>query len=135
MLRGNQIYIGGGVEWFGISGGKANFERVRGQKHVQRSLLFMTPGRVRIKDGENHISIGRSESNMLILDAMSVSRKHAELQKFAEGWMIRDLGAKNGTFISLPNGDLCIGREWVAIPLKRTIAIRFGTARLLFEFG
>jgi hypothetical protein len=42
--------------------------------------------------------IGRSHDNELIVLASSVSREHAELQRTEAGWVVTDLGSRNGTF-------------------------------------
>lgn len=47
--------------------------------------------------------IGRSVGNAIRLEDQSVSRQHAEITKGTSGWMVRDLGSKNGTLV---NGTL-----------------------------
>lgn len=44
--------------------------------------------------------IGRSVGNAIRLEDQSVSRQHAEITKGTSGWMIRDLGSKNGTLVN-----------------------------------
>ena len=43
--------------------------------------------------------IGRNPDNELIILASSVSREHAELQYTEAGWVVTDLGSRNGTFV------------------------------------
>ena len=43
--------------------------------------------------------IGRNHDNELIVLASSVSREHAELQRLESGWVVTDLGSRNGTFV------------------------------------
>ena len=45
------------------------------------------------------IIIGRGEDSGITLNVAEVSRNHAELSKAEEGFMIRDLGSTNGTFV------------------------------------
>lgn len=45
------------------------------------------------------ISIGAAESCDLYIDDETVSRKHAEIVKTKDGYLIRDLGSTNGTFV------------------------------------
>ena len=60
------------------------------------------------------LTIGRSSSCDVRIDHASVSRKHAEVVRLAEGYLLRDLSSRNGTFINgqrveehlLQDGDL-----------------------------
>lgn len=45
------------------------------------------------------ITIGRGEENGIVFNIAEVSRMHAELTKAEEGYMIKDLGSTNGTFV------------------------------------
>ncbi|MBT3181676.1 MAG: PEGA domain-containing protein [Deltaproteobacteria bacterium] len=51
-----------------------------------------------LNDGKN--IIGRAPGNAVRLEDQSVSRQHAELEKTPSGWMIKDLGSKNGTSVN-----------------------------------
>jgi pSer/pThr/pTyr-binding forkhead associated (FHA) protein len=65
-------------------------------------------------------SAGRSPDSAVFLDDVTVSRKHAVLERRADGsWFLRDLGSLNGTYVNgeqvdetkLANGDeLQIGK-------------------------
>jgi len=46
------------------------------------------------------VLIGRGKESDLVLQEQGVSRQHARLQHSAEGWMLVDLGATNGTFVN-----------------------------------
>ena len=46
------------------------------------------------------IFIGRTPDNALVLDDGSVSRQHASLTHGKEGWLLKDLGSTNGTFVN-----------------------------------
>jgi len=56
---------------------------------------------------------GRHPDSDIFLDDITVSRRHAEFQKHAEGYVVRDVGSLNGTYLNrerideseLHNGD------------------------------
>jgi pSer/pThr/pTyr-binding forkhead associated (FHA) protein len=47
----------------------------------------------------DQILIGRAEENGIVLNIAEVSRQHAQLTKVEEGYMIKDLGSTNGTYV------------------------------------
>jgi hypothetical protein len=51
-------------------------------------------------DGPGPWTIGRSPVCRLTIDAITISRTHAELRRTATGWEIRDLGSRNGTWVN-----------------------------------
>ena len=59
-------------------------------------------------------TVGRTRHNDIQVDAPSVSRKHAEIALSENGYVVRDLGSENGTFVNgeriaehvLADGDL-----------------------------
>jgi hypothetical protein len=70
-------------------------------------------------------TIGRNLDGALVVLASSVSREHAELKQTASGWMVRDLGSRNGTFV---NGVRIEGETEIA---PRTV-LKLGDVALWF---
>jgi hypothetical protein len=69
--------------------------------------------------------VGRHHDGELVVLAGSVSREHAELKKGDNGWYLRDLGSRNGTFVDGARGQ---GR----VPLPARALIKVGDVALWF---
>jgi pSer/pThr/pTyr-binding forkhead associated (FHA) protein len=50
------------------------------------------------------VIVGRDSGCQLVIDDPLVSRRHAEIEYAEEGWLLRDLGSRNGTFV---DGQRC----------------------------
>ncbi|MGD2105070.1 MAG: FHA domain-containing protein [Anaerolineae bacterium] len=48
----------------------------------------------------DHTVIGRSSDCDVVLPKRQVSRHHAEIERDDEGYLLRDLGSKNGTYVN-----------------------------------
>jgi hypothetical protein len=73
------------------------------------------------------VDLGRSPDSAVFLDDVTVSRRHAELRRGAEGWSIRDVGSLNGTYVNrvrVEDQQLAGGEE-----------IQIGKFRFLFLLG
>jgi pSer/pThr/pTyr-binding forkhead associated (FHA) protein len=46
------------------------------------------------------VTAGREPDSDLFLDDVTVSRRHAELRRMAHGWLLRDVGSLNGTYVN-----------------------------------
>jgi len=69
----------------------------------QRALILVLTGTRlghRLVLGDQAIDIGRGSGAGLILDADSVSRKHARIERFGGGHKIVDQGSTNGTYVN-----------------------------------
>jgi pSer/pThr/pTyr-binding forkhead associated (FHA) protein len=59
------------------------------------------------------VTVGRGQESSIFLDDVTVSRKHAEVLRGERGFLIRDVGSLNGTYVNrvrvdsvdLRNGD------------------------------
>ena len=58
------------------------------------------------------LSIGRDKANDVVLNAPTVSRVHAQVERIGERYRVRDLGSANGTFV---NGQAIHGDTWVTV--------------------
>ena len=63
--------------------------------------------------GPKRTSIGRAPQSDVFLDDITVSRRHAEFYQRGEGYLVKDVGSLNGTYLNrerideaeLDNGD------------------------------
>jgi pSer/pThr/pTyr-binding forkhead associated (FHA) protein len=46
------------------------------------------------------VTVGRSDDADVVLDDVTVSRRHAEFIRDARGWQCRDVGSLNGTYVN-----------------------------------
>jgi pSer/pThr/pTyr-binding forkhead associated (FHA) protein len=68
--------------------------------HSESPLLFLPPcPPVRIP-ADRPLVIGRSRTCTLRLPNGDASRRHAEIYEAADGYVLRDLGSTNGTFVN-----------------------------------
>src|SRR6185436_4796260 len=64
------------------------------------TVLEVTSGSARAVVRPNHpVVIGRDASCDLVVDGNLVSRRHAEVDVATDGWVLRDLDSRNGTFV------------------------------------
>ena len=86
----------------GLSAGSALLVVKRGPNAGSRFLL-----------DQDEITAGRHPESDIFLDDVTVSRRHAEFRRTAEGFEVADIGSLNGTYVnrepievsSLSNGD------------------------------
>ncbi len=75
-------------------------------------------------DDKDQVTIGRDETNDVVLDTPNVSRYHAQIEKVGQRYRIRDLRSSNGTFV---NEEQVGGDAW----LKAEDTIRIGQHRFV----
>ncbi len=56
-----------------------------------------------LKPGEN--TLGRNDDVDMLLDDVTVSRKHAVIKKVSGQWLLTDLGSLNGTYVNRSRVD------------------------------
>lgn len=73
------------------------------------------------------VTIGRHPESDIFLDDITVSRRHAEIRKEGEVYVIEDKGSLNGTYLNRERIDLA--------PLKDGDEIQIGKFRMMFFRG
>ena len=48
----------------------------------------------------SHINLGRADDANIVLDDVTVSRKHAVITKDSSSWVIKDAGSLNGVYVN-----------------------------------
>lgn len=91
-------------------------------------LLLATPEGQQIVDLRAHNSLGRQPSNTIQLLDKIVSKEHCIIEQRPEGFVLRDLGSLNGTYI---NGERVNGEQ----ALRHGDDIALGTTRARFDDG
>jgi pSer/pThr/pTyr-binding forkhead associated (FHA) protein len=64
------------------------------------------------------VRLGRETGAEVRLDNENVSRRHAELSHTGAGWVLRDLGSAQGTWVD--------GARTTSVPVSGTVAVSFG---------
>jgi hypothetical protein len=80
------------------------------------------------RGGGDQFSIGRDASCDLAIADMTVSRRHATLERTEDGWLISDLSSTNGTRV---NGWRVRGK----VPIKAGDLVSFGNLETVFSRG
>ncbi len=71
---------------------------------------------------EGTLTIGRKETNNIVIDNMAVSGLHAKIDSIENGFLLTDLKSKNGTFVN----DKAITTHW----LKKDDIITIGKHKI-----
>ena len=72
--------------------------------NVRARLVVVGPAYSGLKVGAEFplagpVALGRDDVNGIVLADPSVSGRHASIEPAARGWLVRDLGSMNGTFV------------------------------------
>jgi transcriptional regulator with GAF, ATPase, and Fis domain len=89
----------------------------------------------------DEVTVGRDGSNQLAISDPSLSRRHCVLVRDAEGYKIRDLGSRNGTFVNglavqesrLRHGDQISAGDSVFVLLLRDETALAASDRVQFD--
>ena len=69
-------------------------------------------------------TIGRSADSDIVLDDITVSRHHSEVSRLDGGYIVRDKGSLNGTYVNQSRIDVC--------ELRQGDELQVGKFRLVF---
>jgi len=73
------------------------------------------------------ITIGRDESCTIFIDAHNISRRHAEIHRAGDTFILKDLGSTNGTWVK--------GNKIDQFILKNGDTFRVGSTQIVFKSG
>ena len=89
-------------------------------------ILLSTPEGQQVVELRDHNSLGRHPSNSIQLLDKIVSKEHCVIERRASGFLLRDLGSLNGTYI---NGERVNGEQ----SLRHGDDIALGSTRARFD--
>ncbi len=73
------------------------------------------------------VLVGRADDCDVVLDDVTVSRRHAEVYRDDSGWQLRDLGSLNGTYVNKDRID--------QVTLRGGDEVQVGKYRFVFLVG
>ena len=100
---------------------------VDGASLIELDQVEGTAGRRMHDIKEGVVTVGRTPQSDIFLDDVTVSRKHAEIERGERGYRIRDVGSLNGTYVNRVRVD--------AVDLRNGDEIQVGKYRFKFVFA
>jgi hypothetical protein len=79
---------------------------------------------MRIVLDKERLALGRHPDSDVVFDDITVSRRHAEVERVADGYIVRDVGSLNGTYLNQERV------EWS--PLVSGDELQVGKFRMVF---
>ena len=76
---------------------------------------------------KEHTSVGRHPDSDIFLDDITVSRRHVALDRTDAGYVVRDVGSLNGTYVNRERTDQAV--------LRHGDELQVGRYRLTFVIG
>jgi pSer/pThr/pTyr-binding forkhead associated (FHA) protein len=100
---------------------------IDGAALIELDQVEGTAGRRMHDIREGVVTVGRSPESDIFLDDVTVSRKHAEIERGERSYTIRDAGSLNGTYVNRVRVD--------AVDLRNGDEIQVGKYRFKFVFA
>jgi pSer/pThr/pTyr-binding forkhead associated (FHA) protein len=100
---------------------------VGGAGLIELDQVEGTAGRRMHDIKEGVVTVGRGPESDIFLDDVTVSRKHAEIERSDSGYRIHDVGSLNGTYVNRVRVD--------AVDLRNGDEIQVGKYRFKFVFA
>ena len=94
---------------------------------LPRVVVLTTDRTWEVQMQGDNLTVGSGSDNGIVIDAESVSRHHAVIERRAASIVVRDLRSRNGTWV----GDQRVTEK----PVDEGDSIRVGAARLIFKRG
>ncbi len=93
----------------------------------ERAALLVTDGtEERRFEFHGQATVGRDRACDIVLQDRTISRRHARIELTLSGWVLKDMGSGNGTFV---RGERIDG----AAPIEDGDELRFGDLPAVFE--
>lgn len=104
-------------------------EQQAAARPLTATLTVIDPADSSLEPGEHiplsiYSTLGRASGNAVIIDDSYTSSSHAEIAREGSGWLVRDLGSTNGTYVNgrqvhgqakiQPGDEIAIGNVVVA---------------------
>ncbi len=75
------------------------------------------------------VTAGRHPDSDIFLDDVTVSRRHAELRRLAEGFAVRDVGSLNGTYVNRDRIDDVLLSDGDEVQIGKFRMVHFASRR------
>lgn len=99
-------------------------EPLEDRRGAAGTALVLVDGRRMVLEGTRAL-VGRSRECEIVVEDPNVSRKHAEIERTADGWAVRDLDSTNGVIV---NGRRIVRPH----PLRPGDRMEIGTSEIVF---
>ena len=75
------------------------------------------------------VTAGRHPDSDIFLDDITVSRRHAELRRSADGYLVRDVGSLNGTYVNRDRIDSVLLNGGDEVQIGKYRLVYYASAR------